>query len=559
MLGGFPIFSAMFFTINPRIIVSIALLIYVSFISEVGHLHQIRQPGKLSIFHASNETDSPLSPPITIEPTYGKNAYMCCKNAYRCCKNAYRRCTNPDLFTPNFKNSDWWYSEYTQWRNILIDSLTEIGLKPFTYTSLKFKYLPISCLFSRRKQVICPGKKAFLFLSIILIMQAGDCETNPGPINNSTSGSDDSCSKFPCAICKNPCTWNQRAVQCDACDDWYHTDCMHMNTNIYNALGLSGNINVSWICCTCGIPNFSTSLFSQWTTNLSNSFSSLDTLNSIDDSPLSPPVASSSPKVCTPPKQTRHNANKTVKVMVVNFQSLKNKTADLKTCLSMQNPEIVIGTETWLNPDISNNELFPDTYTVVRKDRDDAHGGVLIAVRNDIIYTHAPDLDTDCEIIWIQIKLARCKSLTIGAFYRPPHIRDPAYLDELRKSLNKNKNSHKGNTWLAGDFNLGDILWENQSIRKGSSFGPQCQQLIDIANDFNLDQMVTEPTRGSNILDLFFTTNSSLVDKSTVIPGISDHDGIALVTINTSPKRCPQNLVRFTSMQRLTQTKSRRI
>ena len=153
------------------------------------------------------------------------------------------------------------------------------------------------------------------------------------------------------------------------------------------------------------------------------------------------------------------------------------------------------------------------------------------------------------------INQAGSKSLTVGAFYRPPHIRDPTYLEELRKSLDKIKNSHRGNTWLAGD--LGDILWENQTIRAGSNWGPQCQQLIDIANDFHLEQMVTEPTtRGKNILDLFFTTNSTLVDKSTVIPGISDHDGIAMISINTSSKRSWQKTVESTSTLKRTRRKS---
>ncbi|XP_072039626.1 uncharacterized protein [Amphiura filiformis] len=65
-------------------------------------------------------------------------------------------------------------------------------------------------------------------------------------------------------------------------------------------------------------------------------------------------------------------------------------------------------------------------------------------------------------------------------------------------------------------------------------------QMIDLANDFNLEQMVTEPTRKNNILDLFFTTNATLVEKSIVIPGMSDHDGIAMLIINTSPKRNKQ-------------------
>jgi hypothetical protein len=35
---------------------------------------------------------------------------------------------------------------------------------------------------------------------------------------------------------------------------------------------------------------------------------------------------------------------------------------------------------------------------------------------------------------------------------------------------------------------------------------------------------------------LFFTSNSSLVDLVRILPGMSDHDGIPLVTINTRPK-----------------------
>ena len=44
------------------------------------------------------------------------------------------------------------------------------------------------------------------------------------------------------------------------------------------------------------------------------------------------------------------------------------------------------------------------------------------------------------------------------------------------------------------------------------------------ARDIVISQVQMEPTRGENNLDLFFTTNPSLVKNSTVVPGISDHD-----------------------------------
>ena len=49
----------------------------------------------------------------------------------------------------------------------------------------------------------------------MLIIISNDCSTmNPGPV------------KFPCGICKRPVKVNQRAVCCDSCDLWYHTNCM---------------------------------------------------------------------------------------------------------------------------------------------------------------------------------------------------------------------------------------------------------------------------------------------------------------------------------------------
>ena len=76
-----------------------------------------------------------------------------------------------------------------------------------------------------------------------------------------------------------------------------------------------GNANISWTCCNCGVPNFSTSLFSQWSLETSNSFSSLSNLSNVsvgDDLPLSPPVAASSPKnISSKSRKPKNQTNKT--------------------------------------------------------------------------------------------------------------------------------------------------------------------------------------------------------------------------------------------------------
>ena len=64
------------------------------------------------------------------------------------------------------------------------------------------------------------------------------------------------------------------------------------------------------------------------------------------------------------------------------------------------------------------------------------------------------------------------------------------------------------------------------------TFYPEC---LEALKDFLLEQMVTLPTPGQNILDLFFMTNPTLMDKVSITPGLSDHD-IVLAQVNTKPE-----------------------
>ena len=50
------------------------------------------------------------------------------------------------------------------------------------------------------------------------------------------------------------------------------------------------------------------------------------------------------------------------------------------------------------------------------------------------------------------------------------------------------------------------------------------RQITEVLNDSNLTQTVFLPTRDSNILDIFFTTNPTLVQRVGILPGISNHD-----------------------------------
>ena len=61
-----------------------------------------------------------------------------------------------------------------------------------------------------------------------------------------------------------------------------------------------------------------------------------------------------------------------------------------------QYADIFLGNWSWLTPEIKNSEIFPDSFDAIRKDRvDDAHGGVFIAFRRDLLRTEILELDTD--------------------------------------------------------------------------------------------------------------------------------------------------------------------
>ena len=114
-------------------------------------------------------------------------------------------------------------------------------------------------------------------------------------------------------------------------------------------------------------------------------------------------------------------------------------------------------------------------------------------------------------------------------------------LENLNSSLNRLKNTNS-NIYLAGDFNLPGIDWDLGITKFHSRFKCQHDCFLDILNDHNLCQIVKEPTRGSNILDLFLANNPSLIIRQSNLPALGDsnHD-ITLVetslrlTINKKP------------------------
>ena len=158
------------------------------------------------------------------------------------------------------------------------------------------------------------------------------------------------------------------------------------------------------------MPNFSTSLFESFMVNTYDHLSDSE----LPDSPGQPFFTSSPLKPLRGENgKSNYNKPKNTKILVINFQSVKNKTEELCNLIYSSNLSMIISTETWLQKDISSSEIFPDSYTVYRKD---GYGGVLIALKSEYV-SEEIDIESDTEFIFVKISLLNNKSLITGSIY----------------------------------------------------------------------------------------------------------------------------------------------
>jgi exonuclease III len=59
---------------------------------------------------------------------------------------------------------------------------------------------------------------------------------------------------------------------------------------------------------------------------------------------------------------------------------------EAETQMYLSNPDILFGCETWLNPNITDNEILPENtgYNIFRKDRKNGYDGVMLAIKAEI-------------------------------------------------------------------------------------------------------------------------------------------------------------------------------
>ena len=84
-------------------------------------------------------------------------------------------------------------------------------------------------------------------------------------------------------------------------------------------------------------------------------------------------------------------------ILNMNCQSVKSKVPQFLNFIESTEPDIILGTESWLSSDIHDSECFQSGYSVYRKDRNCHGGGVFILVRSTITSTEVVEIEPKAE------------------------------------------------------------------------------------------------------------------------------------------------------------------
>ena len=212
---------------------------------------------------------------------------------------------------------------------------------------------------------------------------------------------------------------------------------------------------------------------------------------------------------------------RTIKCCALNTRSIVNTSLDLQVYLQSNFLDVLAVSETFLSPDVLDGEFLGCDYEVHRRERDRHGGGVMLIVCNSIPSTRREGLETDCEVLWVELPLAP-SNLLVGVF-NPPKS-DCCSLTYLRDSLATTPNS-------TPIMLLGTLIYHLLTGVVSPQYLLLTQEMLflcDIVNDFNLQQLVHKPTRHQNILDLVLTNRVNVVhdvEVSACLPG-SDHDAV---------------------------------
>jgi hypothetical protein len=183
-------------------------------------------------------------------------------------------------------------------------------------------------------------------------------------------------------------------------------------------------------------------------------------------------------------------------------------------------PDVVCVSESFL--DRSTQQVDLEGYSVIsRRDRDDGRrcGGVIVWAKDESAACVTQLLiSAVAERIWMVIHTDQGPFL-LGVWYRPPDPGEVLSIESLEEEWRQLSSGAMG-TILMGDMNVHHLQWLRYSTRnsiEGEALRQFCAQN-------GMKQLVREPTRGPNLLDLLITDIDGVSCK--VAPAVADHKAV---------------------------------
>ena len=201
-------------------------------------------------------------------------------------------------------------------------------------------------------------------------------------------------------------------------------------------------------------------------------------------------------------------------ILPTNACHILNKVDDLHAIANMNNPSLIMVTESWLNVNVPNDAVcIGSKFNIYRRDRLTAGGGVLAYVNINIPTTHLRSLEEDNkEVLWLLLMPPRTprlfSTILVVGVYSPQG-------SQLKMRENGTSTLREELTLSYAIFPpLVCVLWEILNQIK----------LNTLCRRFNLKKSVRAPTRGANVLDQILTNMSDFYDEVMHLPPVGRSD-----------------------------------
>ena len=222
------------------------------------------------------------------------------------------------------------------------------------------------------------------------------------------------------------------------------------------------------------------------------------------------------------------------KIALLNVNSLTKHIYELKVFLGNKPLDVLAINESKLDLVDSDRIVNLEGYNIVRRDRNKHGGGVCFYLRNTITFCRQYQLENDdLELIALEIQKANSCPFLIATWYRPPNTP----LDYFKKfeMFLKEADARYSEIYILGDLNC-NILSNPPEVHT--------THLLDLMVDYQLTQLIKEPTRVKQpLIDVFITNKEENISHSAVYTlSISDHNLIYAVRKIGLPRGQPKSI-----------------